>query len=75
MTCAACGRGETRLSTTTIVLENGPGSIIFRGVPANVCQSCGEEFVEDRVALELIKRTQAAAASGANQQTLDYAAG
>jgi len=75
MKCAACGHGQTRPATTTITLENGPGKLTFRGVPASVCPACGEEFVDDRVALELIKRTQAVAASGAAQQTLDYAAG
>jgi YgiT-type zinc finger domain-containing protein len=75
MNCAACGRGPTRPTVTTITLESGPGRLTFRGVPAAVCPLCGEEFLEDRVALELMKRTQAATASGPSQQTIDYASG
>ena len=74
MNCSVCGRGPTRASTTTLTLESGPARLVVRGVPVEVCPACGEEHLDDRVAVALMKRVQAAA-SGAAEQTLDYAAG
>ena len=73
MTCNVCGRGQTRPGTTTITLEHGGTTLTFRGVPAQVCPACGEEYVDDRIALGLLKSAAAAARSGVRSAVRDYA--
>ena len=41
MKCPICRHGETRPCTATVPLERGGMTIVFREVPALVCENCG----------------------------------
>ncbi len=49
MKCVNCKQGETQPGTTTVTLERGGMSLVIKGVPARVCENCGEEYVDERV--------------------------
>ena len=70
--CSVCGHGQTRPGTTTITLEHGGTTLTVRGVPAQVCLACGEEYVDDRIALGLLKSAAAAARSGVRAAVRNY---
>ena len=48
--------------------------IVIQGVPADVCENCGEYFLSDRIAEDVLNRGEAATRSGEVVQVLRYAA-
>jgi hypothetical protein len=55
-------------------MQQGPCTVIFKGVPADVCENCGEYYVSETVAQELLRRAEAAVRNGAEVEILAYAA-
>ena len=74
MTCLACKQGETKAGRVTVTLERGTCTVIFKGVPADVCENCGEYYVVEEVSQELLRRAEIAAENGAEIEILAYAA-
>jgi YgiT-type zinc finger domain-containing protein len=64
MKCVICRNGETRPGHVTVTLERDGTTLIVRGVPAEVCENCGEEYVEDSAAKRLLETGEAVAALG-----------
>jgi YgiT-type zinc finger domain-containing protein len=58
MKCAICKQRETQPGTTTITLERDGVTLVYKGVPAQVCQNCGEEYVSGEVTEDLVKRAE-----------------
>ncbi len=74
MTCVLCKHGETRPGEVTVTLQRGATTVILKGVPADVCANCGEYYLSDEVASQLLERAEAAVNSGAEVEILRYAA-
>ena len=74
MTCALCKNGATRRGTVTITLERGKTVVVVRDVPADVCENCGEYYLDSPVAQEVYQRAEAAVARNAEVEILRYAA-
>ena len=53
--CPLCG-GHKVEGTTTFAVDLGTGVFVVRHVPALVCEQCGTDWIEDRVA-EILERT------------------
>jgi YgiT-type zinc finger domain-containing protein len=47
MKCVLCRTGETRLGTATETYEIDGTVVVVRGVPAQVCQQCGESCTDE----------------------------
>jgi YgiT-type zinc finger domain-containing protein len=45
----------------TVKLACGAGTLVFRNVPAQICDECGEEFLSRRIARKLLARADRAA--------------
>lgn len=60
MKCVVCKKGDTHPGTTTVTLERGTTTIVFKGVPADICQNCGEAYVA-KVTTDRLLETLAAA--------------
>jgi len=56
MKCVICKHGETTEGTTTITLERGTSTIVFKDVPAKICDNCGEKYVDDKITKDLLKK-------------------
>lgn len=54
MKCVVCKQAETRPGTTTVTLERGRLTVVFKGVPAQVRPNCGEDHVDAPVAERLL---------------------
>ncbi|MFH1258693.1 MAG: type II toxin-antitoxin system MqsA family antitoxin [Elusimicrobiota bacterium] len=52
--CHLCG-GEKKEGTATYSVDLGFGVVVVRNVPAKICDQCGEEWIENRIAKELEK--------------------
>ena len=56
MKCVICKHGQTKEGTTTITLEKGNSTIVFKDVPAQICDNCGEKYVDSKTTKDLLKK-------------------
>ncbi|KAF5091573.1 type II toxin-antitoxin system MqsA family antitoxin [Methanospirillum sp.] len=49
MKCAICKHGICEPGTITVTLERGPTTVVIRQVPAMVCTTCGEEYLNEEI--------------------------
>jgi YgiT-type zinc finger domain-containing protein len=56
MKCAICQHGTTTDGYTTIVLERDQTTVVFKKVPAQICENCGEEYVSAAVNTALLRQ-------------------
>ena len=74
MKCTICKSGETAPGTATVTLERGTATVVFKAVPALVCQNCGEEYLDDRTTASLLLAAEAALAQGVQVDVRQYVA-
>jgi YgiT-type zinc finger domain-containing protein len=72
MRCIICKKGETKPDKATVTLERDGMTLVFKGVPANVCASCGEEYVDERTTKELLKSAEEALKAGVQVDIREY---
>lgn len=53
MTCPICGHDDLTPGTTTFAADADGTVVVVRCVPAQVCEHCGEAFIDDAVAAHL----------------------
>jgi YgiT-type zinc finger domain-containing protein len=51
--CPICHGGRKQAGLTTFTVELGFGVVVVRNVPAQVCNLCGTDWLEDSVAEKL----------------------
>ena len=74
MKCVVCRNGETRKDKTTVTLERSETTLVVKGVPAEVCQNCGEAYVDEETTRRLLESAEAAVAAGVQVDVREYAA-
>ena len=74
MKCPICRHGATRPGTTTLVLERDALTMVVRHVPAQVCENCGEEYIDEATATAALDHAEAAAREGVTVEIREYAA-
>ena len=74
MNCVVCKHGETRPGQVTVTLQRGDTTVILKQVPAEVCQNCGEYYLSDTVAGQVMSRAEGAVKSGAEVEIRRFAA-
>ncbi len=73
MKCILCG-GETRLGEAIVTLNRGETVVIIKGVPAQICENCGEYFLSEEVTAIVLDRAEQAVVKGAEVEILRFAA-
>ena len=73
MKCVICKTGETAPGKTTLTLERGNTTLVFKNVPARVCANCGETYVEEEISARLLRAAEEAAQSGVLVDVREYA--
>ena len=58
MKCLICKQGETRPRRATVPLQRNGTTIIFKGVPADVCENCGEYYLSEEITGRLLERAE-----------------
>jgi YgiT-type zinc finger domain-containing protein len=48
MQCVICKHGHTRPAQVTITLERNGTTLVFKGVPADVCAICAEQYIDEQ---------------------------
>jgi YgiT-type zinc finger domain-containing protein len=74
MKCVICKKGETKAGTATVTLDKNGATLVFKGVPARICNNCGEEYVDENIAASLLKSAADAAQSGIQVEVRQYIA-
>jgi YgiT-type zinc finger domain-containing protein len=74
MTCLFCRQGQTRSGRVTVVLQRDETVVIFKEVPAQVCENCGEYYLSEAITGELLERAEKAIQNGAEVEILRFAA-
>ena len=74
MNCVVCKHGETRPGQVTVTLQRGATTVILKQVPAEVCENCGEAYVDEETARKLLETAEAEAGAGAQVEVREYKA-
>jgi len=75
MKCVICKHGETREGTTTVTFDRDDMTLVVKDVPAQVCTNCGEDYVDEHVAHEILAFAERMAKSGAQVDVRRYVPG
>ncbi|MFH0728154.1 MAG: type II toxin-antitoxin system MqsA family antitoxin [Pseudomonadota bacterium] len=73
MKCVICKNGETSQGTTTVILNRGETAVIFKQVPADVCDNCGEYYLSAEVTGKVLKKAEEAVTKGVEVEICRYA--
>ncbi len=74
MKCAICHNGKTEKGTISVMLEKDQTTLVFKHVPAQICDNCGEEYISDEVNSGLLCQSEKAFEKGIMLELLEYAA-
>jgi len=74
MKCVICKHGETRAGKTTVTLERGGAALVVKGVPARICDNCGEAYVDEEITRQLLRATEEALKAGVQVDVREFAA-
>lgn len=74
MKCVICKHGETRLGKTTLTLTRDALTLVVKHVPAQVCDNCGEAFVDEATTARLLQAAEEAAEAGVQVEVREYVA-
>ncbi len=72
MKCVICKQGETQLGQTTITLERNTTTIVFKNVPAEVCEICSEAYTNEETTDSLLRIFEDAVQEGVQIQVRFY---
>lgn len=74
MRCTACKNGVTRMGTVTVSIDRDSTVVVVRGVPAEVCTTCGEEYLDAGVVKEIEIIVDGAQRAGIDVSVQNYSA-
>ena len=74
MKCLACKNGTLKPGRTTVTVERNGTTVVIHNVPADVCETCGEDYLDAAVASSLEAVLQEAARSGVRFEVREYTA-
>jgi YgiT-type zinc finger domain-containing protein len=75
MKCVVCKSGETRQGTTTVTFEREGLTLVVKEVPAEICLNCGEDYVDESVAHEIMMLAENMEKSGTQVDIRRYVPG
>lgn len=74
MKCAICRNGKTEKGFTTVVLEKNETTLVFKRVPSDICENCGEEYISSEINRSLLQHAKDELNRGITLEMLNYAA-
>jgi len=73
MNCLICKTGIMKSGHTVVVLTRGESTVIFKSVPALVCDDCGEYYLDEATTTDICDRAEQAFSSGQEVAISSYA--
>jgi YgiT-type zinc finger domain-containing protein len=74
MNCTICKTGKTAPGRATVVLEREETVVVIRNVPAQICDDCGEYYLDSKTSEAVMELAEDAVRRGAEVEVLRYAA-
>lgn len=74
MKCVICKTGNTRLGKTSVTLQREQTVVVIKDVPAQICEDCGEYYLDDTVARRVYAQADDAVQRHAEVEIIRYAA-
>lgn len=74
MTCVICGNGDTKAGHATVTLTRRGTTVVVKRVPAQICENCGEEYVDDGTTLRLLSLAEEASPAAVEVTVREYVA-
>lgn len=72
MKCVICKHGETRPGSATVTLERKGTTVVVKSVPAQVCENCGEQYLDESIVRALLRNAEEAAGDGIQVEVRAY---
>jgi YgiT-type zinc finger domain-containing protein len=72
MICLICREAGVQDGVTSIAFERGEMSFVVRNVPARVCSHCGEAYVDEIVAVRLLRGAEMLAHGEIYESSIEY---
>ena len=72
MICLICRQAETIEGITAVDFERGEMRLVVNHVPARVCPSCGEAYLDDEVAMRLLREAEEMSKAGISDDVTEY---
>ena len=60
MICPICRCDQPRPSFASVTLERDSMTLFFKNVPAQVCDNCGEDFIDEAASANLLSSAETA---------------
>jgi YgiT-type zinc finger domain-containing protein len=73
-TCPVCKNGALEKGTTTVTVERGETLVIFKKVPADVCDNCAAYFLDETTSNDLFKKATDALNKGTELEIMKLSA-
>ena len=74
MKCQLCKNGTTEKGSVTVTLERGSTVVLIKNVPADICENCGEYYLDEETTYNILTKAEIAAQNNAEVEILQYAA-
>lgn len=74
MNCVICKTGRTAPGRVTVTLQRDESVVIIKDVPAEVCEDCGEYYLDEFVTNRVYALAEEAVERHAEVEVLRYAA-
>lgn len=74
MKCVICKIGELHDGHTNVVHARGTHVVVIENVPAQICDTCGEYYLDENAAQTVYDQAEKALASGHPYEVLKFAA-
>jgi YgiT-type zinc finger domain-containing protein len=72
MICLICRQTEVNDGYTSVKFACGEFQLTVTGVPARVCPSCGEAYVEENLAVRLLRDANEVSEAGILDGVIEY---
>lgn len=72
MICLICRQADLISGLTSVTFERGEMRLAINSVPANICPSCGEAYVDEDVAVQLLQNAEDMSAAGMIDAVMEY---
>ena len=72
MICAMCRQAETLDGRTPVMFEQGEFRLLVNRVPARICPSCAEAYVDEETAEQLLRIARQTSEAGILEAQCEY---
>ncbi len=72
MICLICRQAEIIDGLSSVNFETGEMHLVINNVPARVCSSCREAYVEEDIASQLLRIAREMTEAGVLEEVIEY---